>query len=529
MGPGRFNEHTNQHVVGHWEGRPDLHQPVRDVRGKFDITDLVDDFTWAARHFGVPEVEPAPTREGKVARGPVWHCSLRNHASDRVLSDDEWAEVVEDLVDRTGIAKRGDVGGCRWVAIRHADDHVHVAAMLVRQDNGRRVHPRNDYRAARKVCRAAEQRFGLTETAEADRTAVVPPTAAEMEKAARRGQAEPSREWLRRAARAAAVVAQDPEDYFRALADWGIEVRPRELPPGTLVGYSLAAPGDVNAAGKPVWFSGRALARDLALPKLLKRWASAPAPTPPVPPSPAERSKVGQAEREAAVAEAVSSIEHATATLAAEETGAADGIAHAAEDMLYAIDQITDRARPVRPDSAAAIYQRGARTPGLGQPNHWAPVASDLRRSAWRLILIRTLSTQGEGGSAAQLMLAMAALLAEIMAYQEHRRCLAQARASQASRERLVGRARGGGPATGQGRGPTRSRPSRPEPVRRPDPQRREGSGIADGGAASPSPGSGASVPKTAPGPKIPGSNIPGRNMPGPPSADPNRGGGRRR
>ena len=42
-----------------------------------------------------------------------WHCSLRNAEGDRVLSDAEWAEIAEDLMDRTGIARRGDHGGCR--------------------------------------------------------------------------------------------------------------------------------------------------------------------------------------------------------------------------------------------------------------------------------------------------------------------------------------------------------------------------------------------------------------------------------
>ena len=29
------------------------------------------------------------------------------------------------LFPRTGLAPRDDDGGCRWVAVRHADDHVH--------------------------------------------------------------------------------------------------------------------------------------------------------------------------------------------------------------------------------------------------------------------------------------------------------------------------------------------------------------------------------------------------------------------
>ena len=32
MGPGRFNEHTNQRVIASWDGAPELHQPPRTGR-----------------------------------------------------------------------------------------------------------------------------------------------------------------------------------------------------------------------------------------------------------------------------------------------------------------------------------------------------------------------------------------------------------------------------------------------------------------------------------------------------------------
>ena len=155
-------------------------------------------------------------------------------SGDRVLSDAEWTEVVEDLMDRTGIAGRDDLGGCRWVAVRHADDHVHIAAMLVRQDNGRRVHPRNDYYRAREVCRDAEQRFGLTSTAPADRTAARRSTRAEQEKASRgAAPTRPAGQWLRRAARTAAVQAPRPGGVLpRGCATSVCWCRPREAPTG---------------------------------------------------------------------------------------------------------------------------------------------------------------------------------------------------------------------------------------------------------------------------------------------------------
>ena len=49
--------------------------------------------------------------------------------------------TARELLDGAGIAKQGDVGGPRWVAIRHAEDHIHIAAVLVRQDTSRRFWP----------------------------------------------------------------------------------------------------------------------------------------------------------------------------------------------------------------------------------------------------------------------------------------------------------------------------------------------------------------------------------------------------
>ena len=74
----------------------------------------------------------APAEQGK--RGYVWHCSARVAATDRVLSDGEWAGIARELLDGAGIAEQGDAGGPRWVAVRHAEDHIHIAAVLVRQD-----------------------------------------------------------------------------------------------------------------------------------------------------------------------------------------------------------------------------------------------------------------------------------------------------------------------------------------------------------------------------------------------------------
>jgi hypothetical protein len=487
MGRGRFNEHTDQRVIASWDGAPELHQPPTIGSGEFDVAGLSGELADPAIAAGVPLTEPARVEGRKVPRGPVWHCSLRNPVGDRVLTDAEWSTIVTELMDRTGIAPRGDLGACRWVAVRHADDHVHIAAMLVRQDNGRRVHPRNDFLRAREVCREAEVQLRLTTTAPADRTTVEPATRAEMEKAARRGLDETAREWLRRAARVAAVQAQDPERYFRRLADLGVLVRPHERPLGRLAGYAVAAPGDETATGQPVWYSGRRLARDLALPQLLQRWASASPPAAPIPPAPGERTHVGRDERESAVVDAVAAIEQATAAVAAEESVQTPAIAHAAGDMFIAVCLVTQRgpAGEVVPWAAADLFDRAARTPMVGQPNRMSSVASELRTAAWRLIAVRSLGGRGaQSAGMTELVLALAALAAEIAAYREQRRCTVQASSARRSAELLytsrpAGRS-GTGPPSRSGRvdgGPGRTA-SRSDAARRVLPQ---GAGQVEG------------------------------------------------
>src|SRR5689334_3426929 len=75
---------------------------------------------------------------------PVWHCSIRAAPEDRTLSDAEWARVATGVMARTGLAPEGDEFGVRWVAVRHAPDHIHIVATLARQD-GIRPETWNDF------------------------------------------------------------------------------------------------------------------------------------------------------------------------------------------------------------------------------------------------------------------------------------------------------------------------------------------------------------------------------------------------
>jgi len=211
---------------------------------------------------------------------PVYHLVIaaRKDAEtgelvDRWLSDGEWADIAETYLDRIGLAPRGDDLGVRWVAVRHADDHVHVVATLARQD-GRRVFPHNDFWRAGEASRAVEAKYGLTVTAASDRTAAKRPSYAEAQKAARRGQAEPVRETLRRSVRTAAAGAASPAEFLERLRDEGLLVRERmsERTPGQITGYAVALPDAIDPGGQPIYYGGGKLAADLTLPKLRRRW-----------------------------------------------------------------------------------------------------------------------------------------------------------------------------------------------------------------------------------------------------------------
>jgi hypothetical protein len=196
-------------------------------------------------------------------------------------------------------------------------------------------------------------------------------------------------------------------------------------------------PAMATDSGGPVWFAGRTLARDLSLPKLQARWASAPAPPTPIRPAPTEHSVVGRAERTAAVSGAVAALDRATAAVAAGAAGHEvgedlAGIAHSAADLTVALRAVL--ARTAVGEVAARVerlYDRAARQARVGQPRAWGPLAAQLRTAAWRLAAIRGLNDRlGGDAGIVPLIVAVTALIAEIAAHHEQRQCLAQARAA---------------------------------------------------------------------------------------------------
>jgi len=260
-GPGKANEHTDPHVVAGFCDPADL-EPERRPGGSRDFGRLAGLLA-----------QPLAAVAGPGYARPVWHCSIRAAPQDRLLSDAEWARAAAQVMDRTGLAPAGDELGVRWVAIRHAADHVHIVATLARQDATR---PRvwNDFYRVREACQDAETRLGLVRTAPADRTAARCASRAEAEQSVRRGWAEPLRMRLRREVCTAAAGARSEQEFFARLGDAGVAVRQRYSTTtfGAVTGYAVGLPGHTAKDGGIVWYGAGKLAADLALPRLRRRW-----------------------------------------------------------------------------------------------------------------------------------------------------------------------------------------------------------------------------------------------------------------
>jgi hypothetical protein len=265
FGKGTANEHVDPHLVASWNDfAPD---PGRSPhRGRKEVEDQL----------AAQLDQPVAMLGSRAPKTTIWHCPVRAAPEDPILTDAQWAQIARRIVAAAGIAPDGDVEACRWVAVRHADDHIHIAGTLVRQD-GRRARRDHDIRAVQREARRIEVDYGLRRLKAGDGTAAKRPTSKEHFKAARLGQDATSREILRTRVRRAVAAASTETEFFALLDAQGVTVRPKTGPSGDALGYSVALPGETNKHGEPVWFSGSTLSGDLSLPKVRERLnASAP-------------------------------------------------------------------------------------------------------------------------------------------------------------------------------------------------------------------------------------------------------------
>ena len=356
--------------------------------------------------------------------------------------------MARDIVDRVGLSGPDD-GGCRWVAVRHAPDHIHLVVTLARQD-GAPARTSNDYYRVGEACQAVERRYGLTRTPGRDRTAARRPTRAETEKAHRAGRREPARVVLQREVRGAVAAAASGQEFLIRLSQAGLLVRRRCDPrsPDTVTGYAVALPGDRTRDGQPVWFGGGKLAADLSWPKLAVRWPDT---------RQDDRRRHGHRPsgrqhpdgrlfgrllsgqdriavwRDAARLAGDAAVE--VRRLADLDPAAASDIAHATRDTLAATARVIEGRRGGPLTDAADAYDRAARELH-GRPSQPAVMADSLRATA-RLIALTGRASHDETTQLLALVANLAALAEAVADLRQAQDRHAQATAARIAAQHL--------------------------------------------------------------------------------------------
>ncbi|MFD4114666.1 relaxase/mobilization nuclease domain-containing protein [Streptomyces niveus] len=402
--PGRCEEHIDPHVVAAWDAfAPD---PGRHPDAAYaDLARLLDQ----------PVDALVPSRRPEQH---VWHLSVRNSPEDPLLTDGQWADVARRMVAATGIAPTGDDTACRWAAVRHADDHIHIVATLVRED-GRRPRLNNDAARAQAEARRLEAEYGLRQLNPGDGTAAKRPTSAERHKAARERRPQTPREELRETVRHAAAGTMNETEFFHRITAAGLLVHQRVAPSGDLLGYKVALPDDRNQDGEPVFYAGSTLAPDLSLPKIRKRWTTGDpesgrnteAPAGPRWPGPAG------ARRRASTAmwQALLVIDHGTdEQIASRITGAGE--------VLDALATTSDTATRNELRQAAFVFERATRSHTQAAHGH----DRALRQAARDLVRNGPALGHGEDGATTAMVIDMAFFLITAAAHWHARRNHAQ-------------------------------------------------------------------------------------------------------
>ncbi|MGW4647197.1 relaxase/mobilization nuclease domain-containing protein [Kitasatospora sp. NPDC004289] len=409
-GPGRRNEHTDPHLVASWDGfAPD---PGRD--GEATLAQLRD------------ALDLHVVRYGRPVASYVYHRMVRADPTDRNLGDEEWGQVARRVVAAAGIAPDGDPDGCRWVAVHHGDNHIHILATVVRADLTQARLRGDQYRTEAELTRI-ERELELkdwSDTRTRDYRAGIPkrPKSPELRKAERLGQEEPGRARLRTGVRRALAGAVGEEEFLARLAVQGIRCEVRRLPSGDARGYKFALP--TGESDPPVWFSGSQLAADLTLPKIHERFAAGID-------QPASRDPVGQGRPTAVRYRASTSLDRATATIDG------DPRAGQASAVVSGTIEVLDTLALTSPVLSRKEINQAARALEFTAIAHTRAARAEVRamRSVAReLLYAGPAGGRGEEGTAAATILASLVLLAVVIAKwhtaQGHQHQAAAARAA---------------------------------------------------------------------------------------------------
>ncbi|MBA5221645.1 relaxase/mobilization nuclease domain-containing protein [Streptomyces griseoaurantiacus] len=384
-GKGTHEEHIDPHLVASFDGMAPDPGRAPSVTKK-DLQHLLD------QPLSLLAADQRPDKH-------VWHCSVRAAPDDPILSDGQWAEIARRMVAATGIDP-GDGAGCRWTAVRHAEDHIHIIATLVREDGRRPDHHRSGKRAQAEA-RLIEADYGLHRIPPGDGTAAKRPTSAERHKAERQGRERTAREELRETVRRAVAGAATEAEFFDRLKAAGLLVRTSVLPSGDLRGYTVAMPGDRNKDGEPVFYAGSTLAPDLSLPRIRDRFNTAAVASAP--------GSVGRQDH-GAVQQSTPSTSRRTATHAAwaallvidhGDDGAAAAQIAATGEVLDALAKTSALHTRQQLCEAAWAFERASRSHTRAEFRH----SQQLRRAARDLVHSGPALGRGEDGATTAMLI----------------------------------------------------------------------------------------------------------------------------
>jgi hypothetical protein len=338
------------------------------------------------------------------------------------------------MVAAVGIAPHGDPDAVRWVAIRHAEDHIHIVATLVRQD-GDTVWAWNERLKAQAAARDLEERYGLYRVGPVDRTSHRRPGAAEQNKTERQGRPEVPRDRLRRDVRAAAAAAVNESAFFTGLRTAGVLVRLRHSTnnPDEITGYAVGLPDHRTATGDTVWYGGGRLAPDLTLPQLRRRWHPVMGTSPrPARPGARVQQRAHTFHRAAAATQAAA--EH----LAGLETEVdeASALTYSAADLLTSTARAFEGRKGGQLTDASEMFDRAVREPHRRPPGR-SRQAGELRSISRLIAVMGRLTGDDDTTAALKLVLTMSMFADNLANLREAQQRLHQARAARHAAGRL--------------------------------------------------------------------------------------------